>query len=286
MNWLSKLERKLGKYAVPNLMYYIIILYGIGNVIYMVNPSLYSYFSLDFSQVIFRGQIWRLVTFLMQPISNNIVMVVLMLYIYYMIGRQLEAILGTFRFNYYYFCGVLLHILASLLVFLLSGMTFVWSPSVEYLNLSLFLVFAVLFPNTQFLLFFAIPVEGRLLAIIDGIYFIWAIVRPFLPGYGWQFYGAAFSAAAALLNFALFYMLCKDSHAYSPKNMKRKREYKQKIKHAQRSSGTYEGGARHKCAVCGRTELDDPNLEFRYCSKCNGNYEYCQEHLFTHIHVK
>ena len=43
---------------------------------------------------------------------------------------------------------------------------------------------------------------------------------------------------------------------------------------------------KHKCAVCGRTEKDDPNLEFRFCSKCNGNYEYCQDHLYTHIHKK
>ena len=43
--------------------------------------------------------------------------------------------------------------------------------------------------------------------------------------------------------------------------------------------------ARHKCAVCGRTELDAPDLEFRYCSKCAGDHEYCSEHLYTHTHV-
>ena len=81
-------------------------------------------------------------------------------------------------------------------------------------------------------------------------------------------------------------MSARNTNPYSPKEMKRKREYKKKMERAQRSTHVYENGAKHKCAVCGRTELDDPSLEFRYCSKCNGNYEYCQDHLFTHTHVK
>ena len=65
---------------------------------------------------------------------------------------------------------------------------------------------------------------------------------------------------------------------------KRKRQYRQQVNRA-RQNQTYQNGARHKCAVCGRTELDDPNLTFRYCSKCSGNKEYCQDHLFTHKHM-
>ena len=68
--------------------------------------------------------------------------------------------------------------------------------------------------------------------------------------------------------------------------MKRKHEFKQKKRRAERPMQMHPNGARHKCAICGRTELDDENLEFRYCSKCNGNYEYCQDHLFTHKHVE
>jgi len=156
MNWLNKMERKYGRYAIPNLMYYVIILYGMGYVLFKVNPWVYfQYLALDWSAVL-RGQVWRVFTFLMQPISDNLLMVILMLYIYYMIGRQLEAVLGKFRFNFYFITGVLLHILASLVVYLGSGGDYIISPGVDYLNLSLFLVFAVLFPNAQFLLFFAI----------------------------------------------------------------------------------------------------------------------------------
>ena len=155
MNWLNKMERKYGRYAIPNLMYYVIILYGMGYVLFKVNPWVYfQYLALDWSAVL-RGQVWRVFTFLMQPISDNLLMVILMLYIYYMIGRQLEAVLGKFRFNFYFITGVLLHILASLVVYLGSGGDYIISPGVDYLNLSLFLVFAVLFPNAQFLLFCA-----------------------------------------------------------------------------------------------------------------------------------
>ena len=201
------MERKYGRYAIPNLMYYVIILYGMGYVLFKVNPWVYfQYLALDWSAVL-RGQVWRVFTFLMQPISDNLLMVILMLYIYYMIGRQLEAVLGKFRFNFYFITGVLLHILASLVVYLGSGGDYIISPGVDYLNLSLFLVFAVLFPNAQFLLFFAIPIQGKWIAIIDSLYFIWAIIRPFLPAYAGLGFGAALSAVASALNFGLFYML-------------------------------------------------------------------------------
>ena len=66
----------------------------------------------------------------------------------------------------------------------------------------------------------------------------------------------------------------------SPKEVYRRKAYEQKVAQAMKNM------PRHKCAICGRTEKDSPELEFRYCSKCEGNYEYCQDHLFTHEHVK
>ena len=283
-SWLGKMERKFGRYAIPNIMKYLIVLYAGGYFLYMINPMFYlNYLVLDWGAVL-HGQIWRLLTFLMQPPSTSIFMVALLLYIYYMIGMQLENALGTFRFNFYLLTGIVLHIVASLIVYLTTGM--VISPSVEYLNLSFFFVFAMLFPDAQFLLFFAIPIKGKWIALIDGFYFLWAIISPFLPAYKGTGYGAMMAALASILNVLIFYLLSRNMHAYSPKEVKRRREYQRKVQQAQKPEHVYENGARHKCAVCGRTELDDPNLEFRYCSKCNGNYEYCQDHLFTHTHVK
>lgn len=283
-SWLGKMERKFGRYAIPNIMKYLIVLYAGGYFLYMINPMFYlNYLVLDWGAVL-HGQIWRLLTFLMQPPSASIFMVALLLYIYYMIGMQLENALGTFRFNFYLLTGIVLHIVASLIVYLTTGM--VISPSVEYLNLSFFFVFAMLFPDAQFLLFFAIPIKGKWIALIDGFYFLWAIISPFLPAYKGTEYGAMMAALASILNVFIFYLLSRNMHAYSPKEVKRRRDYQRKVQQAQKPEHVYENGARHKCAVCGRTELDDPNLEFRYCSKCNGNYEYCQDHLFTHTHVK
>ena len=283
-SWLGKMERKFGRYAIPNIMMYLIVLYAGGYFLYMINPMFYlNYLVLDWGAVL-HGQIWRLLTFLMQPPSASIFMVALLLYIYYMIGMQLENALGTFRFNFYLLTGIVLHIVASLIVYLTTGM--VISPSVEYLNLSFFFVFAMLFPDAQFLLFFAIPIKGKWIALIDGCYFLWAIISPFLPAYKGTGYGAMMAALASILNVLIFYLLSRNMHAYSPKEVKRRRDYQRKVQQAQKPEHVYENGARHKCAVCGRTELDDPNLEFRYCSKCNGNYEYCQDHLFTHTHVK
>ena len=283
-SWLGKMERKFGRYAIPNIMKYLIVLYAGGYFLYMINPMFYlNYLVLDWGAVL-HGQIWRLLTFLMQPPSASIFMVALLLYIYYMIGMQLENALGTFRFNFYLLMGIVLHIVASLIVYLTTGM--VISPSVEYLNLSFFFVFAMLFPDAQFLLFFAIPIKGKWIALIDGFYFLWAIISPFLPAYKGTGYGAMVAALASILNVLIFYLLSRNMHAYSPREVKRRRDYQRKVQQAQKPEHVYENGARHKCAVCGRTELDDPNLEFRYCSKCNGNYEYCQDHLFTHTHVK
>lgn len=284
-NWLNKLERKLGKYAIPNLMYYVIILYALGYVLNLINPLFYFlYLQLD-AAAILHGQVWRIVTFIIQPPSMNLILLIFALYLYYMIGRQLEMTMGSFRFNFYFFTGMLLHVIAAILVYLLTGVSLTMM-STWYLNMSLFFVFAAFYPDVQFLMFFAIPIKAKWLACIDALYFLYAIVPVILPFGRGGSVSEAVAAAVSALNFLLFYLSTKSVHPYSPKQVKRKREYQRKVNQARRPDNTYANGAKHRCAVCGRTELDDPRLEFRYCSKCNGNYEYCQDHLFTHTHVK
>lgn len=289
-NWLSKLERKFGRYAVPNLMYYIIILYAAGFILNILNPDFYYQFlSLD-ARAVLHGQIWRVVTFIIQPPSGSAVFIVFALYLYYMIGQQLEQAWGPFRFNLYFFSGMLFHVIAALLAYVITGV--VLPLSVWYLNMSLFFAFAALYPDVQFLVFFVIPVKVKYLALLDGLYFAYAVLQAFLPAYGGNalfgiYYKAnAVGAVVSILNFLIFFLGSRNMRPYSPKQMKRKREFQKNIRKAQRPVQMYPNGARHRCAVCGRTELDDPNLEFRYCSKCSGNHEYCQDHLFTHTHIK
>jgi len=290
MNWINKLERKFGRYAIPNLMFYIIMMYAVGFVILLINPTFFlQYLTLDAAAVL-RGQIWRIFTFIMEPPNTSLFWILFSLYLYYFIGKNLEMVWGSFRFNLYFFSGVLFHVIAAILVYLLTGLSL--PMGTHYLNLSLFLVFAALFPDVQFSLYFIIPIKVKWLALLDVAFFVYAVMQAFMPTYGGNplygiYYKAnALAAVVSLLNFLLFFVSSRKASPYSPKQMKRKRDFQQNIKRAERPMTTYVNGARHRCAVCGRTELDDENLEFRYCSKCNGNYEYCQDHLFTHKHVE
>lgn len=286
MRWLDKMERKFGKYAIRNLMNYIIILYALGFVIQLAAPQLSMYLRLD-AEAILHGQIWRIFTFIIDPPTTNYFFIFFSLYLYYMIGRVLEYQWGAFRFNLYYFSGMLLHVLACLLIYLIWGVNF--SLGTYFLNYSLFFVYVALYPDVQFLLFFILPIKAKVLGWIEGAYFIITILAGFFapPSLQWSLLYAGipalpqYSVAAlvSLLNFAIFFFGTR-MNKYSPKQVKRRKTYEKKVR---------VGAARsthHRCAVCGRTEQDAPDLEFRYCSKCRGNFEYCQDHLFTHEHRK
>lgn len=286
MKWMNKLERKFGKYAIPNLMYYIIILYVVGVILSIFAPGFYyQYLALD-AYAILHGQVWRLITFLIQPPNSSIWFMIFALYLYYMIGTQLEHAWGTFRFNLYFFMGVLFHVVAALLAYVLFGVSLPLGTS--YINLSLFFAYAAMYPNQQFYFFMIIPVKVKWLAWIDAAYFGYAILQAFLPAEGFvaSIYRAnALAAVVSILNFLVFFFATRNMQRYSPKEVKRRATYRREVQAGQAQT-QYENGAKHRCTVCGRTELTNPDLEFRYCSKCNGNHEYCQEHLFTHEHIK
>ena len=290
MNWISRLERRFGRFAIPNLMYVIIILYAVGFLLNILNPYFYiQYLSLNVSEIL-HGQIWRIVTFLIQPPSDNAIFLLIALYFYYMIGNALEQTWGSFRFNLYFFTGVLFHVIAAFLIYLFTGQVYLLGTT--YLNLSLFFAFAAVYPDMEFLLFYLIPVKAKWLAWFDGVFFVLTVVQAFLPSYGGtysSYRASAFAAVVSLLNFLIFYFSTRNYAKISPKQQKRRREFKKQMQRREPNhySAQPDGRVpRHRCAVCGRTELDHPELEFRYCSKCNGNYEYCQDHLFTHEHVK
>ena len=40
------------------------------------------------------------------------------------------------------------------------------------------------------------------------------------------------------------------------------------------------------CTICGKTDTSHPDLEFRYCSRCQGYHCYCQEHISNHTHIQ
>ena len=286
MKLLNKLERKYGRYAIHNLMKYVVMLYGIGLVIGTIAPGLYNVgLSLNFD-MIKKGQVWRLITFIIPNVSiYDILFVALAAYLYYMIGNALERAWGAFRFNVYFFSGVIFNILASWITYLLTGVSI--SPSLDYVYGTMFFAFAALYPNTQFLLYFLIPVKAKYLAWFDAALYIIMVVQYIMS----KNYYAIIPVVVSMANFLIFFFTTRNYRRISPKEFERKARFRRQM-NAGRNTGntsTQRGHTvitRHKCAVCGRTELDDDRLEFRFCSKCDGNYEYCMDHLFTHEHVK
>ncbi len=285
MNFLNKLERKYGRYAIHNLMLYISILYGTGFVINQINPYFYmQYLMLDIEKIL-HGEVWRIVTFLIQPQFNNILYAVIGIYFYYWIGSTLERSWGAFRFNLYYISGMLLNVLAVVVIFLVTGNS--EFLGMQYINYAMFLAFAVLFPDVQILLFFIIPIKIKYIAYLDAAFIAISLIQYFVAGN----YFMCLAILLALGNFIFFFMTSRNYKRFSPGEVKRKRNFKSQVRSGKQGNNVVDFNGRkkitrHKCAVCGRTELDDENLEFRFCSKCDGNYEYCMDHLFTHEHVK
>ncbi len=283
MRLIEKLERKFGRYGIPNLTLYIIICYVIGYVLMYTNPSILGWLNLE-PALILRGQIWRLVTWVIAPPGGQDLFwfALAILFFYYPIGTSLERAWGTFRYTLYIFLGLFFTVIAAfLLYFITGGIGIGYLFSTTYISLSIFLAYAMTYPDTTLLLMFVIPIKMRWMAVVYGVLILSDVIN-FARRRQWFM---IFPIVASLLNFVFFYFGTKDLSRYNPKEIKRKKEFQKAM--AQSRVYTENGDiAKHKCAICGRTEKDDPNLEFRFCSKCNGNYEYCQDHLFTHTHIK
>ena len=281
MNWLDKLERKLGRFAIPNLTVYLLVGYVIGFGIVNLMRDMVGYLTLE-PALILRGQVWRLISWVLIPPTDNLISLVFLVLLYYSLGTALERTWGSFRYNVYIFSGLLFTVLAvfGLYVFYYFRygvevpLSAVGLIGTNYITMSIFLAFAVIYPDMEVMLYFILPIKMKWMALVYVV----------LAGYDFINGGIGIRVAigASLLNFVIFFLSTRNYKRFGPREQARKAKFKKQS----RPHMTYTNGAHHRCAVCGRTELDDPCLEFRFCSKCNGNYEYCQDHLFTHEHVK
>lgn len=283
MKWLDKLQRKYGRHAIHNLTKYMTIIYATGLILQIMAPGFYEmYLSLHMSQV-FKGQIWRLVTFVIYPPGGGLFFSLIMMVIYYQLGNTLENCWGAFRYNLYIFSGVLFHIVAALLVTLIEGDCYL--TGVSYLNMTMLLAFITEFPNTQFYLLYFIPVKAKWIGIVDaaylGLIIVSGLLSPIFPGVQISDFGTGVLVLFCVLNY-IVYFFTLPGNRYTPRQIKRRTVYAAKVA----ASNVKVKAGLHRCAVCGRTEADGEELEFRFCSKCNGNYEYCQDHLYTHMHVE
>ena len=272
--------------GIPNLMLYV----SLGSalvyltIIITQNVTVYNLLCFDRNSI-FHGQVWRLITYPLAFYSSNPLLAFVSLFCYYSIGRAMENIWGTFRFNLFYFTGVLMMDIYCLI--------FGGQADVYYLNLSLFLSYATMFPNAQFLLFFIIPVKAWIFALIDLVMVVYGLIfNPFPYN---------LFSVISLANYFLFFG--KDVLNVVPLSWRanaRRLFRKSSPKHSSGpkvvpfpKAGSYEATVAkpqapytHRCTVCGRTDVTNPELEFRYCSRCKGYYCYCQDHISNHAHIE
>lgn len=256
MDWISSLEKRFGSWAIPHLGVYIILLQGIGFFLLAGGYASVSDLVLYGDAVIHAREWWRLFSFLMMPTDMSIFLLLAM-YIFYMISSSLEQRWGSFRFNLFILFGYLFTIAAAFI-----------KPDVLIVNTyflgAVFLAFATLFPEVEFLLFFILPVKVKWLGWITA------------AGFAMSLFGGApgdrLCALAAFLVYALFFG--RDFLRGQAAVKRRKAFVAENVK--------VESTARHICSVCGVTDQSDPTMDFRYCSTCGKCF--CEEHIQQHQH--
>jgi len=280
--WLERFCRKHPRLGIPGLMKYIVIgnvlvfildMFGVGGVYAASNLLSFS------SSAILHGQVWRLVTFVFVPyVSGRTVSgffwLAVMLYFYYFIGTTLEREWGTAKFTVFYVFGIILNILVGFLV---------GAATMNYVNLSMFFAFATLFPDMQVLLFFILPVKVKWLAWVDAAFFAYSIVRLLVAGHPLY----ALLPVVAILNYLLFFASdIGDTLSYWKRRVGNSAGRSSGPKVVNFKNAKTKENYLHKCAVCGKTDVSDPDMEFRYCSRCNGYYCYCADHINSHVHIQ
>ena len=272
--------------GIPNLMLYIALGTGLVYLFSLATNSYYLYGLLCFNrELILRGQIWRLFTYPLTYNAGNLILTAISLLCYYSLGRAMENIWGTCRFTLYYLSGI---VLMDIYCMIFGGYA-----SVTYLNLSLFLGYATLYPNASFLLFFIIPVKAWIFALVDLVLVLGSLFTDPFP--------ANLFSVISLANYFLFFgkdvlnVIPMSWRINARRLLRRKKGGKAapKAKVIPFNAGSYEASTAtvkapytHRCTICGRTDVSDPDLEFRYCSRCKGYYCYCQDHISNHTHIQ
>ena len=272
--------------GIKNLMLYIC---GGNAVVYLLsiiaqNYSLYYMLCFDRSRIL-SGEIWRLFTYplTMQAGTGgglNILLVAIVLFCYYSLGTVIERRWGTLKFNIYYFSGV---VMMDVFCMFFPNCR----ANVTYLNMSLVLGYATMFPDATFLLYMIIPIKAWLFALIDLVLVAIGIFQNPFPTNCFPI--------IALANYFLFFGSDVLNLLPGKWRMKLQKLFRvkssasgPKVVHFKVSGRPQQEqkNYNHRCTVCGRTDVTNPELEFRYCSRCKGYYCYCQDHINNHAHIE
>lgn len=291
--------------GIPNLMLYIALGSGVVSIFSLVNGGELLYELLLFDKTkILQGQVWRLVSWLFTDmLGSNPLLSIVFLYFFYRLGRAVEMSIGTFKFNLLYFGGLVLMDAFALIFcpvedvvvagYLIPAEDFVYlySDMAFYLHLSLVLAFATSHPDSQFYIFFVIPIRAWVMALV---YLLMVGINVFNMCYPVNLLPHALFPLVGLLNY--FLLFGGDMPNLLPLSwrvkLKRKaaatatkREPGEPIPFRREQRNTPVRNYNHRCAVCGRTDVTNPELEFRYCSRCSGYHCYCQDHISNHEHI-
>lgn len=316
---MKNLRRRFNRFCfqhrnkgIQNLMLYICLGSGIAAFANMMNGGSILYSLLCFDKgAILQGQVWRLVTWLLtEQLSSNPLLSVLFLYFFYRLGRAVEMSIGTFKFNLFYLGGVVLMDLFAMIfcpteAVIIGNMivppeafTMFYSNMAYYLHLSMVLAFSTMYPDSQFMIFFVIPVKAWVLALVDLILIGISIFNLCYP---LMLFPHCLFPLIGLLTYFIFFGGDMSNLLPLSWRVKLQRRNHSKTTHSSSrpkvvpfpNAASYEATVAtpkapytHKCTICGRTDVTNPELEFRYCSRCSGYHCYCEDHIGNHIHIE
>ena len=277
------------RFGIPNLMIYIVIANAIIWVFSLMGGGGILYEWLCFSPYhILRGQIWRLFSFALLPYSTGF-FALIAFYFYYFIGSTIESEWGSGKFTVYFFSGMLLTVVYGFILYFTMRYAYGGTGILEWLSvyignfvsayyiyLSMFFTFATLYPDMQVLLFFIIPIKMKWLGILDALFFLSEILTLSFP--------LNLLQVVAVLNYLLFcggwlFDYVRPARVRQRRKSTQFRNEMHRIRYEERNRPYT-----RKCAVCGRTDTDYPDLEFRYCSRCEGYHCFCMDHIDNHVH--
>ena len=279
MKFLNRFNRGVSRFlykhpgfGIPRMMLYLIIGNALVYLFSMMDQTgMLTWYLCLVPDRLLKGEVWRLVTFVFVPNTGRLIFLVIELYFYYLIGSTLEQAWGVGKFTVYYLCGMLITIVYGILASLITGRSLALTGS--YLSMSMFFVYATLWPENRVMLFFFIPIKVKWLAWFEAAVFLLTMIvgRTLLPLVGIANY-LLFCGDSLIASLKLFLMRHRGQARQFRRNVSRSEN--------RQSAQTYA----RKCAVCGRTDTEYPELEFRYCSKCVGYHCFCSDHIHSHIH--
>jgi membrane associated rhomboid family serine protease len=263
---LARLERRFGGLAIENMTTFLVGGMAVVYVLAMVRPEFVGMLDL-YPPAIAHGQVWRLVTYLFVPPRwASPIWFALDMYLLWMIGSNLESEWGAFKLNVYYAIGMLGTTVAAVITRSGAGNI--------YLNASLALAFATLFPSYEILLFFVIPVQMRWLGWLLGAFLAYKLVEGDWPDRA--------AIVAAFANYLLFF--AAEIRRFAGGSGLQARQAHRRESMAPAAVAIADA---RSCAICGKAAADGADIRVCSCEKCKEatggkSRALCLEHARSH----